>query len=220
LLQSSGDPRLQGYVKWQLLSALPEALDEKLAPKFLAAYRAAPPPAPRPGISQIERQQLDRAVQGKKGSEEGELQSQFDAAVSKNRQGNQPILAYRNELYRKLPKALDTFAASLDDAYERFHADADAKPLLKDLDRDVRGWAVGGKSPSSQSMLALARAVRKLAGEKGPEFYKTLYYSEPKHSLVWRKAHADLGNEKALADLAVFLEEQALAPPLKTTPVR
>src|SRR5688572_11181991 len=53
--RGGGDPRTSSYVKWQLLSGLPEDGDE-LAPtaakQLLAAYRAAPQPVMRPGVSQ------------------------------------------------------------------------------------------------------------------------------------------------------------------------
>jgi hypothetical protein len=214
LLQPRGDPRLQAYIKWQLLSGLPDLLDDKLAAELFDAYRASPAPIGRPGISQLQRQQLDQRVRGRPEAEKSEIELELDAAVSRNDQENRFILAYRDALYQKLPRTIETFAAALADAQQRFEAAADAKSLLKDFDRDVRSWALtAGAAP--QSLAALARAARRLAAEKGPDFYKTLSWNSRRRALVWRKSHADLGDEKALAEVAAFLEEQATAPALK-----
>src|SRR5688572_26281375 len=51
--RGGGDPRTASYVRWQLLSALPDSaddageLDPALAKQLLIAYRTAPQPLPR-----------------------------------------------------------------------------------------------------------------------------------------------------------------------------
>src|SRR5215212_9068397 len=113
LTSGVGDARATAYVRWQLLSGLPPKLDDAAAKQLVAAYRASPAPAPRVGMSLEDQQKLDRAVQSVKQSDEPDLRTKLDEAVSNNRRENAPILAYRDELYRRLPKTPETFAVAL-----------------------------------------------------------------------------------------------------------
>ena len=215
-LQSrGGDPRTAAYVKWQLLSGLPngDALDPSAAKQLLVAYRNAPAPLPRPGIAPQEQQKLDVYVQGKKESDEADIKAYLETAVSQVARSNSPILKYRDALYQKLPKTPETFAAAMDDLVQRLNAAAEDKELLKQLVKDVREWATLESRPP-HVMNALARAARKLADTKGPQYYQSPYWHSS-NVFAWRKTRGSVDSASALKDLAVFLEEQAAQPQLE-----
>jgi hypothetical protein len=210
-----GDPRLAAYVKWQLLSGLPtgDQLDETEAKQLIAAYRNAPAPLPRPGIAPQEQQKLDVYVQGKKQSDESDIKAYLETAVSQVARQNSVILKYRDGLYEKLPKTPETFAAAMDDLMQRLNAVAEDKALLKQLVKDVREWAAAEPRPP-HLLNALARAARKLADTKGPQYYQTPYWNSS-DVFAWRKGRGSVDSASALKDLAVFLEEQAAQPALE-----
>ena len=217
--RGGGDARTSAYVKWQLLSALPDAVTatEELGPalvkQLLTAYRAAPRPIQRPGVSQQDQQKLDVYVQGKKQTDEADLKAYLDTAVSQVARHNSVILKYRDELYRKLPKNPETFAATMDDLMQRLSAVANDEELVKAFISDVREWATLESRPP-HLMNALARAVRRLADAKGPQYYTSPYWHSS-NVFAWRKTHGGVDSESALKDLAVYLEELAAQPQLE-----
>ena len=216
-LQSrGGDARTASYVKWQLLSALPDdgdGLDAAIAKQLLAAYRAAPPPVARPGVAPHEQQKLDVLVQGRKQSDEADLKAALDAEVSRVARQNSVILKYRDALYGKLPKTPEAFAAAMDDLLQRLNAVANDEDLVKALVGDVREWATMDARPP-HLMNALARAARKLADAKGPQYYQSPYWSSS-NVFAWRKTRAGVDSASDLKDLAVYLEELAAQPQLE-----
>jgi len=208
-----GEPRAAAYVRWQLLSALPETVDEATAKQLIVVYRAAPAPLPRTGISRDDQQRMDRLTQSAKQADEPDIQRQVEEAVSAVGRQNAPILSYRDELYRRLPKNADTFAAAMDDLLGRCGAVADGKDLIKSLAKDVRAW-LASDSPPPATVAALARAARKLADTKGPQYYQSVYFNERGGVFAWHKTRAGVDTGHALKDLAVLLEEQSQRPPL------
>ena len=213
LLAQGGDLRASAYVKWQLLSALGDEIDEAAAKQLVDAYCSAPKPIVRPGIERQDQQKLDRLTQSARAGDEPGLIETIDRAVEATRKANMPILAYRGELYRRLPKESQTFAAALEDLHERHLAAAEGKELAKALVADVREWAATA-SPAPQALLALARACRRLADTPGPQYYTTPYFNQRSSVFTWRKSRAAVDSARALKDLAVALEEQSRQPPL------
>ena len=143
------------------------------------------------------------------------MTEKFESAVNAARRENVEILAYRDELYRRLPKTPETFAVALDDLAQRCDAVADAKDLLKSFIADVRRWTASGDSTTPPTLAALAKAVRRLADTKGPQYYDGLYWRDRAHVFAWRTTRSGIDpGGHALKDLAVFLEEQSRQPPL------
>jgi hypothetical protein len=212
---SGGDPHLAAYLKWQLLSGLPETPDDEAAAKqLLVAYRSAPLPRARPGASADDQRRLERFTQSARQGDESDIERRLDAAVADVRRLNAPVLAYRDELYRRLPKTPETFAAAMDDLLARANAVADGKDLVKALAKDVRAWLASADAPPArQTLAALARAARRLADTKGPQYYQSPYWNERTRRLAWRKTRAGVDSGHALKDLAVLLEEQCRRPP-------
>lgn len=199
------------YVKWQLLSGLPDVLDDDLRERLLVAYRDAPLPIPRPGISIQDQQRFDLLVQGVSQSDEPKLIEAIEVAVAENRVANAPILAYRNELYSRLPKNAETFATAMEDLMQRVNAAADGKDLVKQLASDIEEWAAADDQPRSE-LSALGKAARRLADTKSPQYYGSVSWRASDNQFAWRKTRAGIDSGKTLKDLAIFLEEQSRKP--------
>jgi hypothetical protein len=205
--------RQAAYIRCQLLSGLSESPDEQTVTQLLTGYRAAPMPFGRPGISTSEQQKLDQLVRGKTLADEADLKHQIELLFESAAKENQPILAYRDELYRRLPKDLPTFAAVLTDLNIRMAAVADGKELVKQFAKDVHDWAATKNPPPSQ-LAGVADAVRKLADSKGPYYYGSASWRPSSRSFTWTKTRSGIDNGKALKELADALEEQSRQPPL------
>jgi hypothetical protein len=217
LVTGGGGDQVAAYVKWQLLSGLPATVDEATGKQLLQAYRAAPLPLARPGISPEDQKTLDRLAQGRKESDEPDLKAQLDDAVNAVARSNAPILAYRDELYRRLPKNADAFAAALEDLAERQSTGAEGRDLVKALATDVRQWAAS-EPPPPRTLAAMGKAFRRLADTRGPQYYGSPYWRESGNGgFAWRKSRAEIDSGHALKDLAVFLDEQSQHPPLDLT---
>lgn len=211
---TAGDAREVSYVNRQLLSALPGTLDEPTTRLLVVAYRSAPLPAPRPGVAQADQRKLDDRFKGWRVSDEAEATQTWQTVLDEWAKENATILAYREELYHRLPQGFETFAAAMDDLWVRMNAVVDSKTFVKTLSSDVKAWAATG-SWTPEQLSALASAARKLADSKGPQYYVSAYWRESSSSFVWRKSRTGIDTGHELKDLATFLDEQARQPALK-----
>jgi hypothetical protein len=183
------DARLQAYVKWQLLSALPEKVEEpKHAAALIRAYKTAPEPMPRPGVAPRERAQLDKLAQGAREADQPKVQEQFEKLLEQSDVGNGPILAYRDELLTRSPPSYETYVAAFGDAVQRLEA-------------------------PPQQLNDMIKAVRQLKGKEGPDYYDRLEWDERSRRLTWFKRRNDLNDGKHLEDLVAFLSEQVKNSP-------
>ena len=217
LTRHTTDVRENCYINWQLLSALPAKLDTAMATALLTVYRNSPPPIARPGVSREDQPKLDVMFKGKSMADEADVKHQWEQILDAAAKENAPILAYRDELYHRLPQGFDTFAAAMEDLLARMNAVVDAKSRVKQLVIDVKKWAAT-ESASPQQLSTLANAVRKLADSKSPQYYVSPYWRESSGAFVWRKSRTGIETGHELKDLATFLDEQARQPVLKLDP--
>jgi hypothetical protein len=211
--QYGADP-LTAYVKWQLLSGLKDGTSEEetreLAAGLLKAYRTAPRPMQRPGVSRDQQQQLDKALRGKGQSDQAALREQLDAEVQRVARINGPVLVYRDELFRRLPASYETYAAGFEDAVARLQAGVDVREHAEKLTNNVRTWAAAGAPP--QQVAAMSQAVAKLTKQRGPEYYDDVEWSAEDRKLAWRRTSRSLNEGKALDELIEYLNAQAADP--------
>jgi hypothetical protein len=97
-----GDVRIACYVKWQLLSAMPAELEPAAVRRLMALYRDAPKPFARYGIAPAERDKLDQLMAYPHKSADPFNRDLKNAADQANA-SNEPIFAYRDDLYQRLP---------------------------------------------------------------------------------------------------------------------
>ena len=211
----SSDPRVAAYVKWQLLSGLPKDVDEKTAAELLQAYRAAPPPLPRPGLEKQHRDELDRMIRGARENDEEALANRFEQIVERIARDNRYLLAYRDELFARLPPGYDALAAGLDDAAARMKVGADAAEHTRIVCKLIPQWATADAPP--EQLRAMSRAIAQLERKKGQEYYNRLYWSASYGRMTFSRSRGSLASVSQLEAVQEFLDDRIRNPtsPLK-----
>jgi hypothetical protein len=130
------------YIKWQLLSGAPGKFDAKLAPTAADALMKAARPLPRPGISADDRRQLDPLLRNVQTNDDAAaINKKLDDLVTAWEEKNKPVLAYRDELYAKLPTGPATLLARLQDGAQRGEAGIDSNIMMKGVVDDIAQWS-------------------------------------------------------------------------------
>ncbi len=165
----SGSPRLQAYVKWQLLSAIPGKFDEAQAPAALRAYSSAPAPVAMPGMDPQQRRQIDMALSRLRQDEVAGVDKEISEQAGRVALANAPILAYRDAMFARLPSAYDTYVAGMEDLVQRMGTGADIRGHATNVLGGLQAWALGmdAKPPQVQNMLA---ALGRLKTLKAPDY--------------------------------------------------
>ncbi|MDB5294469.1 MAG: hypothetical protein JWO31_452 [Phycisphaerales bacterium] len=212
------DPRAAAYVRWQLLSALPKDADPAWADagrvaRAIEAYRRAPPPLPRFGLSAADQSSLDDLLRGARATDDVLLTSRLEARVRAVAAANRLALAYRDEWYRRLPKAAPAFAAALYDAAERQALAAGAEDFAPLVIADVQTWLTGGADADPARCGALAELLAKLRAKEPPAFYA--FAAVRSGRLQWVKRTDPMDVRKKLTHLHQALVEAAQRKPAK-----
>jgi hypothetical protein len=212
------DPRVQAYVKWQLLSALPAELDDKAAADLVQAYRDAPSPGPRLGMEKHSRDELDRLIRNARQDDVDQLTERFDEMAATAAKENELMLSYRAALFAKLPPSYDAIAAGFEDLAQRIDMGIEPADQAKAVLKAVETWASGTTSPSAEQLREVAGALKQLEKTEGREFYSKLRWSDSTRKLSYSKSRESMsGVSSQLKELQAFLDEKINSPsaPLK-----
>lgn len=207
------DPRVAAYVRWQLLSALPKELAPADVPRGLDLYRSAPAPAARFGLSTKEQQSLDALLPTVRKTDDVVLTSRLEAAVRAWAEQNRHLIAYRDEWYRRLPKAAPTFVAAFEDAYQRQNLAAGAEDFAPIVIADVQNWLVTGTDAGPAACAALAGVLARLRERPAPPYYASAAVRSGR--LTWVRQTDSMDPRKKLTLLHQALVEAAQKPPTK-----
>ena len=163
------DVSSDSYIKWQLCSGLKDLnldakQDAKVVSLLTAAYRGAPSPLSRPGLSPSEKRAMDARVNTLKAADLPALNKQFDAEVERWSKANVPILEYRDALYAKLSPLPDTLALSFEDGCLRASCGVDCPAHMKAVMAQVQAWAV---TATPNQVAGLAEQIKRIAREMG-----------------------------------------------------
>lgn len=203
----SDDPRLSAYVRWQLLSGAPAKFDEKLLPRVLRLYESAPQPWPRFGVAPVERAQLDALLTKARREDEAPLSVKLEERFARDSEENKPVLAYRSELYARLPASYESLVAGLRDAHERAAAAAGGGAYdehAKRVVQDAQAWAQSGSADPRQCG-QLADLVARLRFERSPPYYARAAWRNDR--LSWSTRTDAVYSPKKLSDLEKVLRE-------------
>lgn len=206
----AGDPRLVAYVRWQMLSGLPNALDDPAMLVWaIKVYRAAPPPVPRYGLTAADQQKLDAALAGMRRQDDVALTLKLESLARPALEANRSILAYRDEWYRRLPNVPATFRAAFEDAQERQDAAAGAENWVPTVIADVQRWLTTGEA-DAKACATLAEFVGQLRARPPPFYYSSAAIRREK--LVWVKRADTIDPRKKLTNLHQELVARAQKP--------
>ena len=206
---ASSDARQAAYVKWQLLSGLPENLDDATTRRLLRVYERAPVPPPRFGSSAQEKKKLDGLLAGARAQDDVRLNATLDEAVSRGTAADAPVIAFRDELYRRLPAGRDKFVAALLDANSRINVAAEKEKLAEALSKDIPAWTLAAGTDPAE-VREVAELLGKLRFVESPPYYA--YASVRSGQLGWRTRSDTLLTKKKFADLHKAMLDAAAGP--------
>jgi hypothetical protein len=207
----ANDPRLAAYVRWQLLSAAPKKFeaDPKLLSRVVDSYRRAPLPPPRIGISRQDQAKLDQLLTHARKEDDATLSAKLEEQAAKDAEANKPILAYRDELYARLPTGFDALLAGLQDAHDRTLAAAGGGTTGAHAARvvkDAQAWAQSGQADPKQCG-QLADVVAKLRHVRSPPYYARATLRRGADKLSWATKTDAVFSPKKLSDLEKVLRD-------------
>ena len=206
-----GDARECAYVKWQLLSALPAEPDAPTVQRLVKVYQRAPVPAPRYGASKQDQRKLDGLLVGAKPEDDVRLNDGLEKLAEQAAATDRAVIAFRDELYRRLPPSREKFLAALQDAHARVTAAADKEKLAEALEADLPGWALQGGT-SRAHVREVAELLGKLRFIESPPYYA--YASVRSGTLGWRTRNDALLTKAKFATLHKALLDAAGVGPL------
>jgi hypothetical protein len=214
--RQNGDLRIDGYVKWQLLSGVKGKFDAKLAARALGVYQRAPQAVIRPGTDEADKRQLQQMLPNRvEGAEVAdEYNREWNEKVFRAAQANGPILRYRNELFGKLPPSVAAFRLGLQDAYTRVMNGYAADLFVEEIEKEIRDWSREGKPAELVDLADLLGGLEREMTGKNPrsaEYLTQVHFNSKENKLSWEKGRANFAKEKDLEDLAGYLHNRAQA---------
>lgn len=199
------DPRVDAYVKWQLLSLTKGMFDAEVVDDVLKIYRSAPRPAPRPG-SDME-PQMGQMVQRLKKEEVSQANLLWEEKIAAHLAVFQPMLDYRSELYGRMPRDFKVVRAGFQDAEERARLGYDIGTFTKQLGSDLRNVAATAKPVEIGQMRNLALSY----ADKGTtRTFKSVKYDDKKKAASWESSVVKF-DKKTFETLASDLEQMSKA---------
>lgn len=203
------DPRVDAYVKWQLLSAHPDQFSGAHAKEALQLYRNAPHNLPpRPGSTPRDQQALNAQIAGVRKDDVEAANVQWRQMLDFHMRQYRPMIAYREELYNRLPKTPEVFAAALQDMHERMMQGYNFTGYLRIVLTDIRTSAAEMKS---NEILQLSGMLRRVANTSGVRTYEELEVRKD-GKVAWKLSAQPVGFEaRAVNDTVAALEEMAKA---------
>jgi hypothetical protein len=208
------DPRVEAYVKWQLLSAIDAKIPDELVSRVVKVYQKAPQIGRHPGL---DRPTLGRTLQrvgiNNKGAEV-EFNKEYNEAVGQYRMSIEPILEYRDELFKRLPVNFDTLAAGLGDVYDRVTHGAPATEFWKTVSGEIRSWALTGGKPDQIKRLADAskQLYTEVKADRNKPYTRVMWVTEDKFQGLKWQSEQTIQYDKTIDELATWLEERASQP--------
>jgi hypothetical protein len=161
--QMSTDPRIDAYVKWEMLSGVPNPTTDEILPRVVEAYRAAPKPLNHPGLDHAMLQaQLNKAGNKDRHAIEP-INDVLDKMAAQYETNNDPVMKYRNDLLSRLPTNASTIQAEVEDLYYRVSAATPSKPMFDRLREKLKTWAVTAKPNEVNSVIPVVAKIGDMA---------------------------------------------------------
>ncbi len=195
---------MDAYIKWQLLSGLGESFTEEQVDEGLAAYRNAPAIQWRPGITQEHKRVLDREI--KRYEDPSDLTAMLVDETRRVEILNEPILKYREELFKRLPNDFYVLQAALIDLYQRGEAGISPRGFVGTVAKRIREWSA---TASPDELADMADMLDELLQVKLPSYYVTIRHEPKDNSYKWSNQTAKLDEGGRLEQLAIDLANKA-----------
>lgn len=137
----SPDGPSDSYIKWQLLSAAPPKLVGESAHLASIAYFNAGKPIHRPGLAAADKKELDAVLKEVKTLDDSiALTQKLTELIDPWQKRNAPVLAYRDELYSRLPQNGEALVARLEDIAQRVEAGYESRETMASTIASIDQW--------------------------------------------------------------------------------
>ena len=177
----NGDPRIDAYVKWELLSGVVGPFPVELAPRALAVYRRAPEPFNHPGLDKNRLTSALFQVGAMKKEKMDDVNKGFAESIEKNHAANLPILKYRKELYSRLPVGGDSLMAGLEDVFARVRQGIQAGDQFEAISGSIQSWSLSSESRQREVVIqALGKLLITVRDARTKPFVKVTWNDDPK----------------------------------------
>jgi hypothetical protein len=191
------DPRVDAYIKLQLLSAKEKFEGDDAAGAIDAYIKGIPQLMPVPN-SQRDRQPWDMKKMQAKQKDIERINSEFLAWRAPFEDRNYVVLRYRDMLRDRIdpPDALKPrwFKAQLEDLSQRYEAGFEPAKELTTFSKDVMAWSQLAPKKDLTDLIGFLTEYTKRAG--GSNFYEKLVWSDRSKSAYWRDRPAQLEKRK------------------------
>ena len=193
------DPRVAGYVGWQMLSIIPDRVEGEMAGKVAWVLRGAPRPKPVFGLKASDQQQLIQSVNRcRSDAELAPTNEKLAEAIERSRADSAPIIAYRDALASRLPLSAETYSVKIDDLIYRAQVGADVAGGVSKIAASIRDWSATEARVSDR--LNVMSALNHAASQQPPEYIKAFAWSEKKFTVVPTMVKDPFKSLKTLAD--------------------
>ena len=200
------DAQADAYVRLQLLSALPTKLEGEIGLESAKLMAVAPALVPMPGVSDKEKQELDRIASRVSVNDISSTLSQWQQHQDETEAKNLTSIAYRENLYDRLPESRARIDAGLEDVRQRIVAGIDVRKYFGEIGADVRAFAQTTDRP--RELRSLAQSIRVMSDQLKTTIYDTLEYNEQQRRATWKQRDIRI-NDRSAKELIEFLDARS-----------
>ena len=200
------DAQADAYVRLQLLSALPTQLEGEIGLESAKLMSVAPALVPMPGVSDKEKQELDRIASRVGLNDVSSTLSQWQQHQDETEAKNLTSIKYRENLYARLPESRARIDAGLEDVRQRVVAGIDVRKYFGEIGADVRAFAQTTDRP--RELRSLSQSIRVMNDQLKTTIYDTLEYNEQQRRATWKRRDVRI-NEKSAKELIEFLDARS-----------
>ncbi len=196
-------PAVDAYIKWQLLSLQKTPFAEENIKNAIALYRRAYMPPPRPGTGAD--QEMKSMLRNVNQQNLTEANAAWSKRINANAMVFDPMFAYRDDLYSRLPRTFEVIRAGFEDAEARMQRGYDSKKFVARLCGDLTSVAAGSKPIEIKNMVALTQYY---ASREGLMYYDSIEATDKE--VKWKTGKPNF-NKKKLDQLTKDLTDMANA---------
>ena len=180
--QQNGDPRIDAYVKWQLLSGVSGQFPAELTRRVMAVYRRAPEPFNHPGLDKTRLTSVLYKAGALKKEKMDDLNKGFAESVETHDAANFVVLQYRKELYSRLPVSGDSLMAGLEDVFVRARHGVISDSQFDAIAGSIQSWSLKAEPRQRDAIIqALGKLLATVSDGRNKPFVKVIWSEEPKN---------------------------------------
>lgn len=195
------NPRIDAYVKFQLLSAAQSFEGQQALDAMKAYVLGSPTLIALPGLTQQEQQKWNQKAITAKREDLDQINQEWNDALAPFIEANQIILAYRDLMRSKIQPPEETkhkfFQAYLEDLSQRAAAGFEMDKDFNAASKSILAWAQTAKK---EQIKELQSALKEYIARKPPKFYEKLTWRNDKATWTYHYAGLPLTKVEKLQD--------------------